>query len=105
MQRFHQTNKSGSHHGCVKLSRLGLDGLNGLSQHLSVSLGVFDLELCQLGDTLLTVRHSPLLLHLQLRLGGLGHLLECCAGLLLSEIRVSLRKVFKMGKKVWKIPH
>ena len=87
------------------VSRLRLDCCNGLSEHLGVSLGVFDLELCQLGDTLLTVRHSPLLLHLQLGLGGLGHLLECCAGLLLSAIRVSLRKVFKTGKKVWKIPH
>ena len=85
MQRFHQTNKSGSHHGCVKLSRLGLDGLNGLPQHLSVGLGVLDLQLRQLLHALLAVSHSPLLLHFQLRLGRLGHLLECSAGFLLPR--------------------
>ena len=67
----------------LKLSRLGLDGLNRLSQHLSVSLGVLHLKLCQLQHALLAVSYPPLLLHFQLRLGRLGHLLECSASLLL----------------------
>ena len=69
----------------LRLSRLGLDGLNGLPQHLSVGLGVLDLQLRQLLHALLAVSHSPLLLHFQLRLGRLGHLLECSAGFLLPR--------------------
>ena len=68
----------------VELSRLGLDGLNRLPQHLSVGLSMLHLQLCQLQHALLTVSYSPLLLHFQLRLGRLGHLLERGAGLLLS---------------------
>ena len=69
----------------LKLSRLGLDGLNGLPQHLSVGLGVLHLQLSQLQHALLAVSYSPLLLHFQLRLGCLGHLLECSASLLLPR--------------------
>ena len=47
-------------------------------------LGVLHLELGELRHALLKVRHPPLLLHGELGLGGLGHLLEGGARLLLS---------------------
>ena len=49
-------------------------------------LGVLDLELGQVGHALLAVRHPPLLLHRQLGLGSLGHLLKRGARLLLPDI-------------------
>ena len=70
-----------------------------LSQHLRVRLGVLDLQLGELGHTLLEVRHPPLLLHGELRLGRLGHLLEGGARLLLSAriiCQAKLETVFSL---------
>ena len=78
------------HSGLIKHQHLPalvvrLDGLYRLTEHLRVRLGVLDLELSQVGHALLAVRHPPLLLHRQLGLGSLGHLLERGARLLLPD--------------------